>query len=560
MQSLNPTDDSGVTSIVPAVPSPSGVADVFAFLGNGTVQAITSYGTTAWTANPSQGSTCELPQYSFVPDFQGGLVGATWSPGGNGECWVTGIAKVDGAAGQSYPVFTNPSDPNAPFYAGDGMAVHPDGTIFAILQGGPPATFGPSASVVGIDPAGGGVKFSVPIPESKVGQFPAGGIIIAGDGYAYVPHWYADVPWPCYTSGQLDHLMLLRVGSDGSYTDFDVSEWASYNSCHEGMIAWVNGMITNADQGIVLSWQPGDGYDSYLAAVTGGSAAVVSTPGNFITPVLQLQDGSFAGTASDSEGNQSMIDFDASGNVLRRVGGNWQPQIATADGGLIATDQDSGAAITFDQNGNATGSLSFLSKPSWTGNAYEGPPAQQVQVNSIPVATTFCALLGGNLSHNGTAAKQANTLQGPEGKKFTYTGSPQLDCDRNPMDPPVPVFYGYQECESYTVLDGRSPPQQIKRGGIKFDEKVKVIKASSGGVPTTGPGWTNDKGILRDNLTFGFPDGPVLNTDFSLEGQTITLHSTATTVRVNCLDFEQTDVTVTDITSTPDFTKCTRSQ
>ena len=40
----NPGNGSGVTKIVPAVPSPTGVADVFAFQGDGTVQAITSDG------------------------------------------------------------------------------------------------------------------------------------------------------------------------------------------------------------------------------------------------------------------------------------------------------------------------------------------------------------------------------------------------------------------------------------------------------------------------------------------------------------------------------------
>jgi len=46
----NPGNGSGVARIVPAVPSPSGVADVFAFQDDGTVQAITADGTTAWTA------------------------------------------------------------------------------------------------------------------------------------------------------------------------------------------------------------------------------------------------------------------------------------------------------------------------------------------------------------------------------------------------------------------------------------------------------------------------------------------------------------------------------
>ena len=61
----NPGNGSGVNWIVPAVPSPSGVADVFAFQNDGTVQAITSDGSTAWTA---------AAKYWGIPDFQGGLV------------------------------------------------------------------------------------------------------------------------------------------------------------------------------------------------------------------------------------------------------------------------------------------------------------------------------------------------------------------------------------------------------------------------------------------------------------------------------------------------------
>src|ERR1035437_3189608 len=44
----NPGNGSGVTKIVPAVPSPNGVADVFAFQADGTVQAITRDGPTPW--------------------------------------------------------------------------------------------------------------------------------------------------------------------------------------------------------------------------------------------------------------------------------------------------------------------------------------------------------------------------------------------------------------------------------------------------------------------------------------------------------------------------------
>ena len=51
---VQPRQRIGCQSIVPAVPSPTGVADVFAFQNDGTVQAITSDGTTAWTADVSQ--------------------------------------------------------------------------------------------------------------------------------------------------------------------------------------------------------------------------------------------------------------------------------------------------------------------------------------------------------------------------------------------------------------------------------------------------------------------------------------------------------------------------
>ncbi|MBS1858428.1 MAG: IPT/TIG domain-containing protein, partial [Acidobacteria bacterium] len=84
----NPGNGSGVLSITPAVPSASGVADVFAFQGDGTVQAITSDGLTSWSANVGY-------PYAMVPDFQGGLVVNDGS-----------IRKLDGLTGQAYPAYT----------------------------------------------------------------------------------------------------------------------------------------------------------------------------------------------------------------------------------------------------------------------------------------------------------------------------------------------------------------------------------------------------------------------------------------------------------------------
>ena len=94
----NPGNGSGVGAIVPAVPSPSGVADVFAFQGDGTVQAITSDGKTAWTADVS----LAYGSQHVLPDFQGGLVAMESRSGG----YYDTVVKLDGLTGQPTVVYT----------------------------------------------------------------------------------------------------------------------------------------------------------------------------------------------------------------------------------------------------------------------------------------------------------------------------------------------------------------------------------------------------------------------------------------------------------------------
>ena len=110
----NPGDGSGVYKIVPAVPSPSGVADVFAFQYSDMVEAITSDGTTAWTADVSNADA--------VPDFLGELVMAV-----RGDIGSTSIVRLDGTTGQPAATYTAPGDSGL-----DGPVPHPDGTIFAV--------------------------------------------------------------------------------------------------------------------------------------------------------------------------------------------------------------------------------------------------------------------------------------------------------------------------------------------------------------------------------------------------------------------------------------------
>lgn len=113
----NPGDGSGVQNIVPAVPSSTGVADVFAFQASGNVQAIASDGTVAWTANLGS------PYATAIPDFQGGLVI------NDGHS----ITKLD--AGDNLlvgPAHNHGGDDNV---VGDTCAVHRD-THFRVMRVG----------------------------------------------------------------------------------------------------------------------------------------------------------------------------------------------------------------------------------------------------------------------------------------------------------------------------------------------------------------------------------------------------------------------------------------
>ena len=112
---------------------------------------------------------------------------------------------------------------------------------------------------------------------------------------------------------------------------------------------------------------------------------------NDLNPVLQPQDGSFVGTVqvwydADMNPQTDMVAFDQTGSVRWMVPGNYQPQIATADGGVIATDP-SGVAITFDQYGSATGVLAGSPTQSWTGSTYQLGSIKDVASAPTAVAT-----------------------------------------------------------------------------------------------------------------------------------------------------------------------------
>jgi len=444
----NPGDGSGVQYIVPAVPSSSGVADIFAFNASGTVSAIASDGTTTWTTNIPGAAAA-------IPDFQGGLVVPSAQAGSSG---ATSITKLDGITGQPYPAFAvNPATDSLSYTPG----VHTDGTIFTLdynnyqyaccSPSGQPYQAG-TISVIGIDPTTGKQKFSVPLDQSvytssgeNVGSCPqwyppapppfAGGQqtsaptvygnqIIAGDGYEYVVYSYAVETWHqentygCGVDQDLEelssiqsdstvlHLMTLRVGSDGSFSKIDVKDWRSEEAAVvpesgpssrsiSGTIPEVStysAPITNADQGIVVAWE--EDTAAYCASYT-GTTCNLQVPESS-TYHLGTTRGSSASTFSVSSllspslqaQDGSFYGNDSSGNMIKFNQSGSTIWSVPGDYPQIAT-ADGGvigaSGITYDSQGRATGQVTNMPTYAWTGDAYRIDPANVLQISSTPV-------------------------------------------------------------------------------------------------------------------------------------------------------------------------------
>lgn len=226
----NPGDGSGVDAIFPAVPSYTGVADVFALQGDGTIQAITTDGSVAWTVTPAGGF-----QNSYLPDFQGGLVVFGSGTSNNSD---TSILRLDGLTGQPYPAYVTTT--NEGMFSGlEFPAIHTDGTIFTVDYACLTACSDPqlppdktdAAWVVGIDPSTGGAKFKVQlanqVSQGQTDAFcSAGGLntvfihpwpyslMIAGDGYLYTSYVTEDSVVNTKKSP-------LNAYPDAAYNDFD---------------------------------------------------------------------------------------------------------------------------------------------------------------------------------------------------------------------------------------------------------------------------------------------------------------------------------------------------
>ncbi len=295
------------SQIIPAVPSQTGVADVFAVSGS-TVHAITSEGITAWTVDLGETNPWVLA------DFRGGLVAVRDRT----------ITSFDGRTGQAVSAYSIPNRADTGLLS---VAVHTDGTIFAHLN-----TRGTSRSYstfVGIDPVTGGQKFSVELPNPRA----ATQIIVAGDGYAYMGYAYPD------SSGTSGHLKVVRVDSGGRYSLIDVWDWQG--PTYDPFPFYGEGAITNADDGILLSWQWPSGQETFIRHLTRVSSSGASDAAGPeiagqeqapITPMLQMEDGTLVGVAWVGTSGRRMRSWCRTWWRLMRVGvcgGAWRGRSRT---------------------------------------------------------------------------------------------------------------------------------------------------------------------------------------------------------------------------------------
>lgn len=450
------------TIAIPAVPSASG-ADLLA-LDDHKLRALASDGSTVWEVGVGRDSSSQV-----IPDFSGSaLVTEPFMFEGSSGGWVSThiLQGVNPSNLQLTTLYT--------FTAPDSGATHtviphPSG-VLSILDAPPagpyywegclnPSTGGSGecqVTVTVLSPSTGQAIASIPLENSTwvdntggqvfgtlSGAEPPtfGGMIVAGDGNAYLSYAYYNASADVSGSGAIEqqsvtYLMLLRVSPDGTFAKIQL-DMGTYNSTNPppwspttcsatGSFLWGSGpaVITNAGTGAavfatVYQYPGGDcspsaapAYSRQISYVSqSGLGSQVNAAANTFVPALQREDGSYIGT----DGYNNVIALGLDGNVI------WQqalpsvltPLYATADGGAIVTSTTQcthnivtdtpcspqlGTLYTVDQNGNVT---SQTPDPgvvySWTGGLYDPSARVSAVPGLLPIdpAASFCAFASG---------------------------------------------------------------------------------------------------------------------------------------------------------------------
>jgi hypothetical protein len=238
----------------------------------------------------------------------------------------------------------------------------------------------------------------------------------------------------------------------------DITVWAT--DSNSGFIPSLSVVdpITNADQGATLSWGEADDPQAsqWAFRLTTANSSSITSQANLtipnqthsweiFTPTLQKSDGSYVGV-SGSGGASFVSALDLSGNQLwsSSIGrGQATPQYVLADSSVVTQQYDAQGngpfEVSYDASGNVVPNPAAADATfSWKG-AYRMGSVESVEDSVIPLDLSFGAVVGGNLTGNGTAMQhhsfglfwcgtgyleQGLGSQCTDGIKFSYVANP----------------------------------------------------------------------------------------------------------------------------------------
>jgi hypothetical protein len=471
------------TIALPAVPSASG-ADLLV-LEESWVLAFSSDGSMPWKAAVGRDTSTQL-----IPDFSGSAL-VTQRVAQTDACgshFTHSLARVDPTTQQLTTLYTFASSCAVSDSGATQTAIpHPPGAVFVLDAPPPGPYYGNScpnpttgqleqcqATVTVVNPSTGQAVASVPLENttwvdntggmvfgtSHGANLPGlGGMIVAGDGNAYLPYVYANSTADLPGNGTIEeqsavYLMLLRVSPDGTFAKlqldtgtldeinpppFSGTQCTATGSLFGGF--GPTAVITDAANGAAVfatvnQWPGGNCWEvapqssvqiSYVSQ--SGLGSQVNAPVNAFWPALQREDGSYVGT----DGNENLIALGLDGSLV------WQqsigqtpitPLYATADGGAIVTSGTQcsynvvtdtpcspqlGTLYTVDQNGNVTAQTPDTgAQISWAQQWYASIAGgvSEVALPLVEWGTSYEAMGGGNPSSNAVSIGVAESVEG----------------------------------------------------------------------------------------------------------------------------------------------------
>ncbi|HEY6766245.1 MAG TPA: hypothetical protein VI386_15930, partial [Candidatus Sulfotelmatobacter sp.] len=203
-------------------------------------------------------------------------------------------------------------------------------------------------------------------------------------------------------------------------------------------------------------------------------------------------------------------------SYFARTGVWWSGNTATAK----VTSFNGHGVAPGATNGFATATIL-----SGDGNPKVCPQTKQQGQNNIAVQVPTSATIIGN-------------------EKQSYSNQTWASCDGSEA---LNKQYGYQRCVTYQVNDQNNNAIQSVLG---ISEAVAVVDQNINTNMNSGNSSTNTAGQFLDADTL-INTSALPSNACSIVKQSITATGNASPIRVNCLQYSSTDVTITDVTSNP---------